>query len=408
MPISGGKARHLPSDNKKGIKKTAKKALKPAMEKSDIIKKIEVSEEGSAIDLTLQIRLSIPDVGTKSGAEFKSKYNLMLDTLKQIAKGVVPNSFKQAQNETKHDKSLAARTIAKVELQDDAKPTPKITEIIDAKSLGIFKTQKRKCAVFTISKNEAVILPIWVDYYAKIFGNENVYILDHQSNDGSTDDLLCNTILIKNEEYFARRWMVDMVNQFQHELLKEYETVIFVETDEFLIPNSDKYADLMDYVEKMEADVIRNVCYEVWHNPDEEPALDFTKPILKQRKYWYRRDATTRVGGAGDHADKPAITKIPIYWGLAYKAASQLIDGIHIAMDIETDEDLIFVHLHRVDYDWCLERHLWRSQQTFARSGNIMTGWHQRLKTKEEHDRSYYFDGQEYVETMPKWIKSKL
>ena len=44
---------------------------------------------------------------------------------------------------------------------------------------------KKKCAVFTMVKNENYFLPIWLKHYKKFFSNEDIFILDHQSNDGS-------------------------------------------------------------------------------------------------------------------------------------------------------------------------------------------------------------------------------
>ena len=46
---------------------------------------------------------------------------------------------------------------------------------------------KHKCAVFTICKDEKIILPIWHRYYATQFREQDMYILDHQSKDGSLD-----------------------------------------------------------------------------------------------------------------------------------------------------------------------------------------------------------------------------
>ena len=42
------------------------------------------------------------------------------------------------------------------------------------------------CVVFTIVHNEDVMLPIWLRYYAKNVGAEHLWVLDHNTNDGST------------------------------------------------------------------------------------------------------------------------------------------------------------------------------------------------------------------------------
>ena len=46
--------------------------------------------------------------------------------------------------------------------------------------------KKKSRAVITMAKNESVFLPIWWRYYAQFFLPEDIYILDHESTDGST------------------------------------------------------------------------------------------------------------------------------------------------------------------------------------------------------------------------------
>jgi hypothetical protein len=44
------------------------------------------------------------------------------------------------------------------------------------------------CAVLTITHNEKVMLPLWIRYYGKhVMSMKDLYILDHNTNDGSTD-----------------------------------------------------------------------------------------------------------------------------------------------------------------------------------------------------------------------------
>ncbi len=42
-------------------------------------------------------------------------------------------------------------------------------------------------AVVTMVHNEAVFLPIWLRYYSRFFSPEDIYVLDHETTDGSTD-----------------------------------------------------------------------------------------------------------------------------------------------------------------------------------------------------------------------------
>ena len=40
------------------------------------------------------------------------------------------------------------------------------------------------------------MLPLWIRYYGGQFGVENLYVVDDNSEDGSTDDLPCDVLHI--------------------------------------------------------------------------------------------------------------------------------------------------------------------------------------------------------------------
>lgn len=198
---------------------------------------------------------------------------------------------------------------------------------------------KKFCAVHGLMKNEKYFLPWWVKYYGELFGNENLYILDHQSTDGSTDNLKCNVELVENEQVHFNVWMIEVITKKHVELLEEYEYVISVDADEFIIPNPDKYRDLKEYVEKMKADnmdIVRCSGYEVLHQRKLEPVLDWNIPLLKQRKYWIKLDSY----------NKPLISSRQVWW-----AQGRHFED-HLRYD-PADEDLVLCHLHRIDYDTC-------------------------------------------------------
>ena len=83
------------------------------------------------------------------------------------------------------------------------------------KKLG---ANKRR-AVITIVHNEPVFLPIWHAYYSRFFAPDDIYVLDNDTTDGST-----------NREGFVRipaphdradnAWMVGTIEKLQHELIE--------------------------------------------------------------------------------------------------------------------------------------------------------------------------------------------
>jgi len=195
---------------------------------------------------------------------------------------------------------------------------------------------KKFCAVYAMVKNEINFLPLWIKYYSNLFGMENLYLLDHQSNDGSTENLGCNIEVVENTQMHDNAWMIYQVVKKQAELLEKYDYVISVDVDEFIIPDPNKYENLYEYVSRTKPNVVRCVGYEVVHQRHQElNVLDWNKPILvHQRKYWINLETY----------NKPLIGSRPIKW----------TQGKHYEIGRKsdpTDNDLILCHLHRIDYE---------------------------------------------------------
>ncbi|MEO5652825.1 MAG: glycosyltransferase family 2 protein, partial [Marmoricola sp.] len=53
-----------------------------------------------------------------------------------------------------------------------------------------------RIAAITFCRDEGRMLPLWIKYYGAQFGVENLYVVDDNSEDGSTDDLPCDVLRI--------------------------------------------------------------------------------------------------------------------------------------------------------------------------------------------------------------------
>src|ERR1700712_6045729 len=53
-----------------------------------------------------------------------------------------------------------------------------------------------RIAAITFCRDEGRMLPLWIRYYGGQFGVENLFVVDDNSEDGSTDDLACNVLHI--------------------------------------------------------------------------------------------------------------------------------------------------------------------------------------------------------------------
>lgn len=118
-----------------------------------------------------------------------------------------------------------------------------------------------KIAVLTMQKNESVILPLWVDYYSKIFGAENLFIFDNGSTFHEVKSYLnqvklqgCNIIAADGKHNFQNKG--ELLLRKSRELFSQgYDFAYFADADEFLItvedvtPQINKSQILMEFNE---------------------------------------------------------------------------------------------------------------------------------------------------------------
>jgi hypothetical protein len=254
----------------------------------------------------------------------------------------------------------------------------------------------RQAAAFTIVQNEALFLPLWLGYYGRFFDRSDLYVLDHNTTDGSTTSIAerCRHIPVYRDRSFDHGWLNGIVSDFQAFLTRSYEKVLFAEVDEIVAPDPSHFDHLGDYLARCTAPVARCTGYEVVHYPDEEPPIDLTRPILAQRSYWH---------GSRLYS-KPNIASQPMKWTL----------GFHEAPDfpqVEPDPNLFLVHLHRMDYGACVARH----RRTAAAKWNETDleagyGIQNRLVEGDQAFTNWYYKGVDNVDRsrIPERLKGLL
>lgn len=244
---------------------------------------------------------------------------------------------------------------------------------------------KKLAAVFTIVKNEKVFLPIWLKYYSKYFPMEDIYVLDHQSTDGSTLDLPCNVKVVKNPKAFDGLWMLDVVKTFQQELLEKYEYVVFAEGDELLVTLEQPGHDLYDHIQTMK-DRGKNfdvaVGYELMQNTITENTYDPSKPILDQRRHWYRNPLY----------DKTLIANLPLDWVAGYHSCQ---------FKVTPNSKLILLHLHRFDFQHYMKRKLKITNYDIADPWKPGVDFQQRF-TKAKEMRDFFYKSEDLLQQIPK------
>lgn len=221
--------------------------------------------------------------------------------------------------------------------------------------------------------NEPIFFPIWLGYYSRFFEPDDIYVFDNETTDGSTDREGFVRIPVEQDKV-DHVWMVHTIQELQHELLDRYDLVVVTDVDEIISPVPER-GRLGPYLDHFDAEYVNCLGYEVLHMKDREPALDLGRPILGQRRFWF-----SNMGYS-----KPAVTTAPMDWR----------PGFHGRKDFQTsiDPDLRLIHLHRMDYDICMQRHRTRRRKAWAHEDQAQS-WavHNQIVDPAEFEDWFYND----------------
>jgi len=204
-------------------------------------------------------------------------------------------------------------------------------------------------AVLTIVRNEHIMLPIWLNYYKNHFDSSDIYVIHNKDQELNIPNNINVSIEIQNDhDHF---WMSTLVKEYVGRLLTKYKYVLFVESDEMVIPL--KHKSIPHYIELMKQSNILTMCttgYNLIHNYNLEPKLDLSKKILDQRKFVCPDNLYS----------KPLITAQPLVYSLGFHYASlpeSFVDGKLVKEDkFLRDNELWLLHLKSFDLDLCIQR----------------------------------------------------
>ena len=206
--------------------------------------------------------------------------------------------------------------------------------------------------------NEPVWARVWARHYARQVGAEHCFLLDHGSDDGSTEGLgvrverLARSALDEDER--AAR-----VSERAAALLQEYDAVVHADVDELLVADPRRFRDLRAFAAAAGGDAITSVGLDVQHLPQEEASLVLDRLIGEQRR-WVRFSAAMC---------KPAFIRKPVCW----------MPGFHACDAPMVTGGLFLLHLRYADLEIGLQRLGRTRSQCFA---TLETNPHQRVSTR--------------------------
>lgn len=221
------------------------------------------------------------------------------------------------------------------------------------------------CAVFLTVKDPGRLLSVWLRYYGRHFAPHNIFILDHDSVDGSMVGVDASIVRAHNPKYNDNQWHVDIARRMQQHLFARYQYVLYAHADEFIVADPERYpGGLSEYILANTQPVVRCDGRGVVHHSSEAD-LDWGRPVFDQRRHWYR----------DIHDCKPLLANRPLDWAWGFHHERDYPDR-------PADPNLILVHLHRADLATTRARHAWMREQTFQ-DGQGEAGFHHKWSDEE-------------------------
>jgi len=209
--------------------------------------------------------------------------------------------------------------------------------------------------------NEPEFFPIWRRYYASQFGEQNLFVIDHGSDDGSLDDAGQSSIIRLPRSPKSNPQRSAAISNQVAMLLNFYDHVIQVDADEFLVVDPRKHESLGDYCsKKLPNEVITSIGFNVGQLTNSEPDLDEAQPVLSQRK-WAQFVSPMC---------KPNIVSAPVTFG----------EGFHGCDRPPFYSDVYCLHLRYFDKQMGLQRLARTRAMDWA---NPKAGTHQRVEDEQ-------------------------
>ncbi len=179
-----------------------------------------------------------------------------------------------------------------------------------------------RVAAVTMVYNESVFLPIWLRHYARQVGIENCYVVDHGSDDGSTDRLGgASRVRIPRSPYDPHL-QSRFNSEFCSSLLHWYDWVIYSDVDEIVVADPKIAASLTEYCARDLPEVVTAIGLNTIHCPATEPPLDLARPITEQRPYVFTASSMC----------KPLLIRRPVVWAPGSHAANAATVFDHLYM----------------------------------------------------------------------------
>ncbi len=239
----------------------------------------------------------------------------------------------------------------------------------------------KKIAAITMARNDEFNLTRWVEYYGRELGHENLYILLDGTEQSAPKNAGAAHIKKLPHRELSRlrgdKYRINLLSDLAADLFKQgYDLVIGVDSDEFLIADSDK--SLAKYLSDLKINTtVSGLGLDVGQHLNHEFELNPDCPFLEQREYALLSTRFT----------KASVIAKPVRWG----------SGFHKVRghDYTIDKNLYLLHFGSVDYEQIRRKMIGRDKtwkkHTMRRAENIILITNKRAKNFKRATRMARF-----------------
>lgn len=217
----------------------------------------------------------------------------------------------------------------------------------------------KKIAVITMARNDEFFLNRWIDYYGNQLGEENLYIyLDGEDQPIPSKVKKANVFhekRVAEHVVKAEKRRLSFLSDKAALLLKEFDLVIGVDADEFLVVDPNCGQTLRAYLSSTNYTTsVSGLGVDVGQHLDLEKTLDTNLPFLQQREYALLSSRYT----------KPSVMYKPLRWGSGFHR----IKGENYRID----PNLYLFHFGSVDFEMIQDRFKDKDRMATGRKKHIM------------------------------------
>ena len=169
----------------------------------------------------------------------------------------------------------------------------------------------KSVAVLTDATSADFWFPKWHEYYGKIFGGRNLYVVTYEGKRRAFDGFELGGVWDVPQIY-SESERVQIVAALIDTLLLTHKVVLRCDVDEFLVPDLRRYGSLRDYLDRLERPYVTAFGIDVFESRDDQP-LDMGRPIIHAQR---------SQGVVNSALHKTAVTQVPIKWAAGFHAAN--------------------------------------------------------------------------------------